>query len=281
MGWSLVVLDLLTALAIARRSVFELRWQVLWFGVGLAIYGASMVWLFPQFEDALGLLTENYPPEIMAFFGGGDLTNAAGFLTLEYQSFAVVIVMVFAVVASTGQLAGDEGRGTLEILLAQPVGRARMMVEKAVGVLVATLLICVLISVGWLVSVPFIDFDGELTLAMVLGATFGVMPVVAFVVAMGFLLGALAPSRGSAAGILSAVVVLSYIGASLAQVIDAISWLRWVSPYYYSDAARWLTEGPVWWHQVGLVVVAALVFWLALVAFARREIGSGRWQSLR
>jgi ABC-2 type transport system permease protein len=260
------------------RSLSELRAQILWFGFGLALYGASMIWLFPAFEDVIGDLADQYPPEILAFFGGADLGHPAGFITVEYQSFAVLILIIFAAVASTGLLAGEEGRGTLESLLAEPISRTRLILEKGGAFLTASVLLCSLVCAGWLLSVPFVDLHGDLTVAGLASATFGALPTMLFFGGLGFWLGALAPSRGSAVAILVAVAVAAYIGASLAQAIEPVSWLRYVSPYYYSDAARWLLEGPVWWHQAVLLGGGTLFYVLAVRTFAGREIARGIWQ---
>ena len=43
----------MTRLPIAVQAFRELRWMVLWFGVGLACYGGGMVVLYPYFESYL------------------------------------------------------------------------------------------------------------------------------------------------------------------------------------------------------------------------------------
>jgi ABC-2 type transport system permease protein len=268
----------MSRLPVAWRAFRDLKWTIFWFGGGLALYGASMILLYPQFEDYLEEVAATYPQEILDFFGGADITSPSGFVTLEYQTFAVVILMVYAVVVATGQLAGEEGRGTLEALMAQPITRRRLIAEKALATLAGAVAICGAICVGWLVTVPFIDLNGDLGLLELFGATSGVLPIVALFGALGFLLGAVAPSRAAAAGILTALAVASYIAASLAQAIQPIAWMRHVSPYYYSDAHRWLTEGPVWWHQAGLAAAAVAVFALAMRAFEGREVAAGTWQ---
>ena len=68
----------------------------------------------------------------------------------------------------------------------------------------------------------------------------------------------------------------SYVLNITAGLAESLAWLRFFSPYYYSDAQRVLTEGPVWQHQALLLVAAAACVALALAAFERREIGVGR-----
>ncbi|MBI5949450.1 MAG: ABC transporter permease subunit [Chloroflexi bacterium] len=263
---------------VAAHALGELRWVIFWFGLGLGIYGAGMVWLFPLFEDYLTEVAATYPQEILDLFGGADMTTPQGYITLEYQSFAVLVLIIYAVVAATGQLAGEEGRGTLEGLLAQPITRSRLMLEKASAVLAGAVLICAIISLGWLASAPFVDLRGELTLLDLIGATFGALPVMLFFAALGFLLGAIAPSRGAAAALVVAFAVASYIAASLAQAIEPISWMRYLSAYHYSDAARWLTEGPSPWYQAGLVAAGLVIYALATLCFEQREIAARTWQ---
>lgn len=265
-------------LPVASRSLKEMRWTIFWFGIGLGLYGAAMVLLYPQFEDYLEEVAATYPEGILDFFGGGDITTPQGFLTLEYHSFAVLIMMIFAIIVSTGALAGEEGRRTAESLLAQPLPRRQIILQKSVAVIGGAAAVCAIACIGWLASVPLVDLHGELTLLGLFGATFGMMPTVALFGALGFLLGAVAPSRGFAAGILVALAVAAYLVASLAQVVQPIEWARFLSPYYYSDGSRWLIDGPVWWHQALLVLSSAVIFALAVRAFEGREIGAGTWQ---
>lgn len=262
--------------AIVTRTLRDLRWQVFWYGTGLAVYGALMVLLFPTFEGFLADV--EYPEEFLSFFGAaGDLSDPRYFLQAEYFSFAPLILMVFAVVAGTGLLAGDEGRGTLEMLLAQPVARSAVLASRVAGMLVALLTIVALTFAGWLISVPFVDLDG-LGLGALLAASFVPVPLVTTFAGLSVLLAAVAPSRGQAAGIMTAVAITSYLVASFALTLDAIAWTRWLTPYHYSNVSQVLTEGVVWWHQGILLLITVVTFGLARMAFEGREIGAGTWQ---
>lgn len=263
---------------IALVTLIRLRWQIGWYGGGLAVYAALMVWLFPVFQDALGVMASEYPPEIMAFFGAsGDLANPRVFIQVEYFSFVPIILVIYSVVAGTGMLAGDEGRGTLEPLLAQPVSRTSVFWSRTAALAAGLGLILAINSIGWLASVPFVDL-GDVSILAFIGGTLAPLPLVAAFAGMSILLAAVAPARGTAAGIAAAVTVVSYLVSSLALAIEAIAWMRWFSPYYYSDSHRILTEGVVWWHQAALVGLAIVSLSAAWLAFRGREIGAGVWQ---
>lgn len=264
--------------ALLRKALFDLRWQVFWYGFGLTLYAGFVVLHYPSFEDTL--LTVEYPEEFLQFFGGAgaDLSRPDSFIELEFFGQAPIVVIVYAVFASTGALAGGEGRGTLETLLAQPVSRARLFGAKVGAAALGLLGITALVSVGCALSVPFVDLHGVVTLPEVVAAQALTLPLVFFWGAWGLFLGAVAPSRGQAAGMLGAIVLVAYLASLLAQAVEPIGWVRYASPYYYGDTTRLLSQGAVWWHQAALLAGGALGAGLALLAFEGREIGSGRWQ---
>ena len=262
--------------AVLRRTLFDLRWHVFWYGIGIALYAAMMALLFPTFE---GFLSETeYPEEFLQFFGEvGNMGDPRYFFQLEYYSFVPVILMIYGVISGTGLLAGDEGRGTLETMLAQPIARGDLFRSRVAALLVGLLTICAINTVGWMVSVPFVDL-GDLGLPALIWASFAVVPLVAAYCGLSVLVAAIAPSRGTAGGLMAAVAISSYLVSSFANTIEAIAWMRWITPYYYADTTQVLSDGLIWWHQAALLAIAAVSFTLAWSAFNAREIGAGTWQ---
>ncbi|MGE3960969.1 MAG: ABC transporter permease subunit [Dehalococcoidia bacterium] len=262
--------------AILRRQLIDLRWHIFWYGIGIAIYAAIMVLLFPTFEGFLADV--EYPEEFLQFFGSvGDLSDPRYFLQTEYFSFVPVILLIYAVMAGTGLFAGDEGRGTLETTLAQPISRGDLYRSRVAALLAGLLLICALNVLGWVASVPFVDLE-NLGLATLTWASFAVVPLVAAFAGLSVLVAAIAPSRGTAGGLMAVVAITSYLLASFANTIEAIEWTKWITPYFYADTAQVLSDGLIWWHQALLVAVALVAFGLGGVAFNGREIGAGTWQ---
>lgn len=263
---------------IVRVTLQSLRWQIGWYGVGLAIYAAFMIWLFPVFQDALSVMASEYPPEILVFFGAsGNLADPRVFIQVEYFSFVPVILVIYGVVAGTGLLAGDEGRGTLEQLLAQPISRTAVYLSRTTALFGGIVLILSINGIGWFASVPFVDL-GDVGVTAFLGGTLGTVPLVAAFAGTSIFLAAISPTRGSAAGIAAALAVVSYLLSSFAQAIGAIAWMRWFTPYWYSDSHQVLTLGVVWWHQAVLILLAAGMLGAGWLAFCGREIGAGVWQ---
>ncbi len=260
--------------AIVRKTLRDLRGQVLGWGLGLAILAALLVLLFPAIGDEFeGVDFESFE----GFFGEiDDLSNPRSFLQIEFFTWTPVLLAVFAILAGTGALAGEEGAGTLELLLAQPISRRRLLLAKAVGVAVAATAIVVLAGLGFLVTAPFVDLEGEVSAWELAISPLSVLPFTISCAALSMLAATLTPTRSMAAGLMAAETVAVYVLNVLSELADPLHWLRYLSPFHYSDARQVLTVGVVWWHQALLLGAGLFLVALALAAFERREIGTGR-----
>lgn len=113
---------ILHALRLQVRSV------IIW-GVALGALSALTVASFPPFSEGnqLNEMIQNYPPEMRELFGigeGTDLSTIEGFLASQVFSFLVPISLAFfPILASSGAIAGAEERGTIDILLGNPIPR--------------------------------------------------------------------------------------------------------------------------------------------------------------
>lgn len=262
---------------LTERMLFDLRMQIFWYGLGLALYVATSVWLFPLVVEAFAGF--QLPESLGAFFGQSDfnIANPAVYLQTRVFSFLPLILSVYAVVGGTGLLAADEGRGSLELVLAQPVSRTRLTLERFTALAAGAVLIVLVACLGWLISAPFVDLQGQSIVSLVV-ATWWALPVAAAYASLSLLLASLAPARGSASGILTAVVITGYLLPGLAGVASGAEWLQYLSLHYYSDSTEILSRGIVGWHQALLLAIAAVALGLALSAINGREIGIARWQ---
>ncbi len=265
-----------TELPVARKTLRDLRWQIVGYGLGLGAVAALIVVIYPAYAETL----EGFelPAIYESFFGEGvgDFSNPRAFLQVEFFAWAPLLLAVFAIIAGTGLLGGEEGAGTLELLLAQPVSRRMVFAQKLAALAVATVAIHAVAGLGFLLSAPFVDLRGEIGALELYAATFSVLPFALACVALSVLAAALTPTRGLAAGLMTVETVVMYLMSAFADIVPGLDWMRYLSPFFYSDAQRVLTSGVVWWHQGLLLASGVAVAGLALLAFQRREIGTGR-----
>ncbi|MYE31199.1 MAG: ABC transporter permease subunit [Chloroflexi bacterium] len=257
---------------IVRKTLRDLRWQVVGWGLGLAGLAAMLVLLYPAIAEQF----EGVELENLGFGEIEDLSNPREYLQVEFFTWAPVLLTVFAIIVGGALLAREEGAGTLELLLSQPLTRRSLFLGKAVGVVIAVVALLLLAGAGFLLTAPWVDLKGEVAVGELVVAPLSLLPFTWFALAATMLTATLTPTRGRAWALMAAAAFLAYALHIASGLVSSIEGLRYVTPYYYSDAQRVLTEGTVWWHQGLLLVAAAVCGLLALVAFERREIGVGR-----
>lgn len=259
-------------LAVFWKALRDLRWQVTWYSLGLATMAVLVVLIYPSYKDQFA---EFELPEAMKAFLGEDvdLGTPEGFLASEFFSWMPILLVVFAITAGTSLLAGEESAGTLDILMAQPVSRNSILLQKVAGYCCALAAIIAVTCVSWYASVPLVDMDvslGRLTVATVnlapLAVAFGCFALWASVTL---------PGRGLATGLTTAVAVATFFMEYISKLVEGLEPLAWLTPFYYSNAPGTITQGIDWPKLAVLVALSGLFLILSLAAFQRRDIGVG------
>lgn len=260
-----------------RHTLFRLRWQLLAYGGGIGLYAALMVLLYPMFGETFAEV--ELPEGYLAFFGQDllDLSSPRGFLTTELMSLVPLIAAIYAVVASTGLLAGDEQSGTLDLVLAQPLSRRRLFLARTGGLVIGAVVIAVAGAAGLVIPALFVDLD-DLTTFELARAMLNLIPLMLACAGLGLLIAAVSPSRAVAVGLVATETVAVWIVNSIANLSDSLEALHFMSPFYYGDAPVVMFGGPVPWHAAVLLSAFVLLTLLAMHAFEARELRAGRWQ---
>jgi ABC-2 type transport system permease protein len=266
-----------------RYTISNLRWQIIGWGLGLALYGLMIV---PMYET-LGAQPErfqemiaNYPPEFLSFFGA-DINSPitpAGFLGMYAFSMLPIIIGIFAVIAGSGLIVSDEEHGRLDLIIAHPVGRPPFFWGRFLGLLGSALSIMIL---GWL---GFCILLGRSSL----GVTWGQMaiPFLSVLVqtlvflCLALLLSMLLPSRNLAAMVTGAFLVISYLISSLSFLNEGLEMASRLFPYHYFQAVLSFQELNLTWlfALMGISLVMVVLAWLR---FGNRDIrlsGEGSWR---
>ena len=257
---------------IVRKTLRDLRWQIVGWGLGLGLLAALFVLIFP----VIGAQFKGVEVENFGFGEIDDFSNPRQFLQVEFFTWSTVLMTVFSIIVGGALLAGEESAGTLEVLLSQPLARRALFLGKLAGVAIAVIAILLLAGLGFLTTAPFVDLEGEVTAGELAIAPFVLLPFAWFAITATMLVATLTPTRGRATGLMTLGAAVSFVLNIVAGLVESLSWLRFFSPYHYSDAQRVLTEGAHWPNQAVLLIAALLCAALALAAFERREIGVDR-----
>ena len=256
--WVKTVSDYQTLLLVTSAAMFLIM------GVMLGPMYASLP------EETLSAF-DAFPEEMIALFGGGDLGTPEGWYTLEtYGLMAPLSVILVTAVMGAGALAGEESRRTMGLLLANPISRSRIVMEKAATMV----LFGIAVGVATFAGVALGSALGGLGMSIGnIAATSALQALVGLV--FGALALALSAGKGrqgvamvGAAGAALAFHLLT----SLANITGGLGGLEWLSPFHYYLGSDPLNTGMDWGNAAVLLALSVVLFGLAFVLFQRRDI---------
>jgi ABC-2 type transport system permease protein len=259
-----------------REGLRAARRGLAWWSLGLVGLVALILAVYPSIRDnpEMKRLVEDYPDALKAFmaFGGEvDYGTAVGYLSSElYATMVPILLLVAAIGSAARSIAGEEERGTLDLLLANPVSRHRVALEKLGVVTVQLVALGAVLWAALAIGTTAASMDvglGRLAAA----TTAAVLLALAFA-AVAFLLGAATGRRGRAIAVASALAVLTYVLNALASLVGFLEPARWVSPFFHYAAGDPLRNGLSPWHALVLVGIAVVAAALSLPAFERRDL---------
>jgi len=212
------------------------------------------------------------PPQELQFFGGrAALLSGHSWLTaMIISGFAPLLVAIWAALAAVDVVASDRDNGSLEFVLALPVGRSRLLAERTLSLLVQ--LLC-LHAVIWAGGVLGLNAVGQSVDPGRFAAALGVLYLTQAALACMIVLLSLAfrdQVRATLSAVVAAVVFVTL--PSFVEPNAGDSFLRGLSPFAYT-ASGYLTSGTnfPWGHVATLAVWAAVALLVALNVFARQE----------
>ena len=256
---------------LVRRRIFTF-----WWSVGICGITALNVLSYLAIKDQANQLDQAFgelSASAGAFFGGNDLFSPIGYLSSQIYYISLpmlLIIMVLTLVSSL--MAKDEADTTVELTLARPVSRSRLMSAKALTALIIITSLCVLSYVVTVICVSVAGLDisqKNLLLTHVLSFAFS-----ASFGAIAFALIAFSRVTRKVAGVVAITLSFGgYIVASLAGFVDVLKPVAKALPYYYYDTVDLLSgtvDKGLIIYLVGCFAIAGFVAWLG---YSRRDIG--------
>lgn len=264
-----------------KHTLRRLRGQLIGWGIGLALYGLMMVSLFDTIIDMpeLAELMKQYPPELMAFFGGAiDLSSPVGYFDTYYSSYMTLIIGIFTIGACAKLLAGDEENGVLDLVMSYPVSRTGLFWGRLLGFVAAT---AILLMVSWL-SWALPSGGTSLGLSWIeLLRPFVPLFVQLMVLSTLALLFSMFLPAGRLAGMLTgAIMVGNFLMLGLSELNDDLKRVVKFTPLYYDQGGEAI-RGINWEWQAWLMLASLVCALLAWLLFQRRDIRVGGERSWR
>jgi ABC-2 type transport system permease protein len=240
----------------------------------IAVFGLLMIAFFPSIEEsgaAIEEYAESLPPALQEMFGIQGITTIGGFLATElYQFVWVLLLGVYFAYRAASLIAGDVEDHRIDLLLATPTSRTRVLLERfaALGLVVLVINVVALpVIYGGTVLI-----DEPVSIARLTAVHALSIPYLLTCGALGLVLSVLTSQESlanrAAIGLVFALFVLETVASTA-----GVDWIGSVGPTRYYDPSAILVTGTIDW--AGAVVLLAGTIGLLLVArtlFVRADV---------
>ncbi|MEU8245857.1 ABC transporter permease subunit [Nonomuraea sp. NPDC048916] len=259
------------------KSLRDARRTLIWWTIGISAFMALYLGTYESIKQS----PEVYGPAALAKFPGAlkdlmggleDFTSGTGYLqSVVYQLFVPFLFIVCATALANRALAGPEESGALELIVTLPVDRRRLVLDRFVSIALGLLAVA---AVTLLVTWAMAETVGMgVTFDRILAAHLGVYLLALLFATVALAVGAATGRKSAASAVMGVWAVLGYMIITIGRNVEAIAWLKWVSPFHYYAEGRPLYEGLPVGDYLVLAGATAVLALTAVLAFDRRDVG--------
>jgi ABC-2 type transport system permease protein len=259
--------------SVYAKTLRDLRGQMAVWSAGLFVLGAANVLVIPTIQQMPGLVAflENLPPLFKSLTGDvSTMVTPAGFLRIKLLDPLPLLLALFGVTQGAHAVAGELETRTIDLLLAQPIRRWRVVADKFLAIATVLALLCLVLAVSLMTCGLLIGL--EIRAGHLLLATLAALPLSWLFAALALLGSCALPRARQAAVTAGVVVVASYTLETFALLSPVVARWRALSLFHHHkagfDVAGQLAAG----HVLLLLGLAVLAVVAALIVFDRRDL---------
>jgi ABC-2 type transport system permease protein len=261
--------------SVLTKTLREQRRALVWWAAGLVVACVLTTAFYPSISKnaaSFQKLLDSLPEGLRKAFGE-DFASPAGYLQARlFSIFAPVLLLIYAIGAGSRAIAGEEERQTLDLLLSAPVRRRRVVLDKALAMVVATAGLGAVLALAIVVTGP--PFEISVGVANVVAAVAGCVLLALAYGGVALAIGAGTGRRSMAVGVAAGAAAGSYLIDILALSVNGLGWLQRLSPFFYYRDPEPIVHGldPIDAIVLGSIAVVAVA--IAVWSFERRDLAA-------
>ena len=251
------------------------KWKnILIWSVSMFLLALIFTGLYDSFKGEITDMLGNAPKLMEAMIGpvSEDSITPEIWLGIElYGLLFPILLAVIAVSAGASAIGTEEESGTIELILASPISRGRVVLEKSLGIMIQLGIVSGFLWVGIAIGSLLFPFDVSLTnvlSATAMGWIFGT--TVAYITMS---IQSLKGRKGLALGVGSGFVGLSYVMMVISGLLNGLNSLKYTSLFNYYDGRSVLINGLNESSFAVMLGVSGLFLVVSLYGFYNRDIG--------
>ena len=236
------------------------------FYLGLMI-GPLWAILPESFQDVIS----QYPDVLLGMIGAADLSTPEGYLQAEvFSLMGPATFVALAALMATRAIAGEEQSRTMGLLMANPLRRSTIIIEKTLSMIAYSVILGVATFFGvWFgnllggIDIPISNLVATTALLTLLGLVFG---------SVAMLLGAATGKTRVAAYGAIGVTLAAYFAFSFLPLAESLAdYAKW-SPFHFYLGSDPLTNGMAWGDAAVLAGIFISLIALSIPLFQRRDL---------
>lgn len=257
--------------SVFTKTIFERRWGLFWWSFTMFAFTLFIMVLYPTFRDSFGASLQNVPESLQSVLGeAADYRRIEGFIELQVFMQMIFLTFIYGIILCSALIAGEEGDGTLQTLLAQPQSRTKVYYQKLLAAAVMLGIVSFVLFLGVWLGAALI---GEsVSVVGLLQATFMQWLVSMALSLLAFCFGAALGRRGVAGALAGVYAFLSYLIYTLASTATFLKTASYLSPFQYYSNPRILDAGLNFRNVFVLSVVCLALAYIGWVKFKHRDI---------
>jgi ABC-2 type transport system permease protein len=193
--------------------VHELRIRmgsIVGWGTGIAAFVVLYVAIYPEVERQLGQSAAAANFFSLYRVVGIDVGSFEAYVASTIAQFVPVLLGIYAILNGTDTLAGEEDRGTLELLIAMPLPRWQIVTAKAIAMMLVALGVLAIAALGGVATFTGLAIKTSVAPIDMFRAIMSGWPIIAAFMMISLFLGSLLPTRRLAAMTATIIFVASY-----------------------------------------------------------------------
>ncbi len=242
---------------------------------------------FKMYREIQGILLEGPGKIIQAMVGGEsiDLFRALDLMSVGFvHPLAQTILCIWAIGRAAGAITGELDRGTMELLLAQPIPRRSIVLAHFCLDLITIPILCLCMWTGISLGAWLMGMTEDPTSKMYVNplrfgpALINTGALVFSITGYTLWISSMGRFRGRVLGTAVLVSLLQFLINVIGQIWDALSPLRPFTVFYYYQPQpiilndTWMSDGEVWFRIGVLLSVGLIGYSLALWRFCKRDL---------
>lgn len=232
-----------------------------------------IVAFYPQVRDnpSMNSLYADMSPSMQALLGGSNLVSPTGFLNTQvFAFFLPAVLLVFGLSRGAASLAGEEEERTLDLLLAQPVPRWSIYLQKAGAVTTGLVALAVATWIPLAALNTTVQFDLPAANLAAVCTQLGLFTLALSLAAQAF--AAATGRRAVGLSIVGGYAFVSYVVYGLSATVSGLKHLRPLTIWRWYLLDDPLNNGFGWAQTTVLVAVCLIAVVAGAYAFSRRDL---------